>query len=199
MKTPYEFHPCLTNERIDYVGRLISRVRAENLEAAATRDNGWSLGCRAHAWVCNEIQNQAESIEWLNIVDPSLRFIGKIGNVEFSFYKGPANKPKKNICSRAQSHPELRQKSLPFTTPLPSKLVWTYAIETDSEGLTTNVEFFGMSESGQIVASRIVPIFSEILNVVPINNQHSEPADLPPAPVSLPTNKKFKKIDVAEQ
>ncbi len=186
IKQPSEIHSCLTDERIDYIGQLIARVRAENLDAVEDRDNGWSIGCRAHAWVSNEIVFQSKSFPWLNIVDPSLRFIAKIGSVEFSFYKGMANKPKANIHNRAQSHPELRQNSLLFDSPIPEKLVWVYAVETDLEGTTTNIEFFGMTESGEVIASRTVPIFDIASNIVAINSVESEPVDLPAASASLP-------------
>lgn|GEM_PF-1010410 len=198
-KTPSEIHSCLTDERIDFIGQLIARVRAENLDAVEDRDNGWCIGCRAHAWICSEILSQSESIPWLSIVDPSLRFIAKIGSVEFSFYKGMAEKPKSNIYSRAQSHPELRQSSMLFDDlPIPEKLVWVYAVETDLEGTTTNIEFFGMSESGEVVASRTVPIFHTPTNLVAINTTESEPVDLPPASASLPRTRKDKASDSEE-
>jgi len=199
IKAPSEIHSCLTDERIDYVGQLIARVRNENLDAVEDRDNGWSIGCRAHAWVCSEIQQQAKTLSWLSVVDPSLRFIAQIGSVQFSFYKGMAEKPKSNIYSRAQSHPELRQSSMLFNDlPIPEKLVWVYAVETDFEGFTTNIEFFGMSESGEVVASRTVPLFNISTNLVAINSDVSEPVDLPPASASLPKAKKDKASDSEE-
>jgi hypothetical protein len=199
IKMPSEIHSCLNNERIDHIGQLIARVRAENLDAVEDRDNGWSIGCRAHAWVCSEIQTQAQTIDWLSVVDPSLRFIGQIGSVQFSFYKGMAEKPKSNIYSRAQSHPELRQKSLLFDDlSVPEKLVWAFAVETDLEGTTTNIEFFGMSQSGDVVASRTVPIFNTLANLVAINNSESAPVDLPPASASLPKTRKDKASDSEE-
>lgn len=198
IKKPSEFHSCLTDARIDYVGQIIARVRAENLDAVEDRDNGWSIGCRAHAWVMSEITSQATSLDWLNVIDPSLRFIGSIGRVQFSFYRGMANKPKKNIYSRAQSHPELRQSSMLFELPIPEKLVWVYAVETDLEGTTTNIEFFGMSESGAVVASRTVPIFSTYTNVIGIVKSESAPVELPPATVSLPKKDKDKVTGLEE-
>ena len=82
--------------------------------------------------------------------------------------------------------------------PLPDKLVWTYAVETDLEGTTTNIEFFGMSESGEVVASRTVPIFDISTNLVPVNATESKPVDLPPASPSLPKTKKDKASDSEE-
>lgn len=189
IKSPSDIHTSLTDERIDYVGRLIARVRDENLDTAESRDNGWSIGCRAHAWVCSEIIEQSKEIPWLSVIDSSLRFIAKIGDVEFSFYKGMADKPKKNIFSRAQAHPELRQNLL-FDIPIPEKLIWVYAIETDFEGITTSIQFYGMSEFGEVIASRAVPIFDASATLVGISNTESEPVELPPASPSLPKVRK---------
>lgn len=198
LKKPSDIHPCLTDERVDYIGQLIARVRAENLDSADHRDNGWSIGCRAHAWVSNEIIAETETTPWLEVVDPSLRFIAKIGNVEFSFYKGVADKPKNNIYSRAQSYPELKQSTLFTDMPVPEKLVWVYAIETDLEGITTNIEFFGLTESGEVIASRTVPLFDVYANVVDISVTERAPVDLPAAPVSLPKTKEDKVLGSEE-
>ena len=187
---PHELHQDLTNERIDIIGHLIARVRLENIESSDCRDTGWSLGCRAYAWCCQEVILLKDTTAWLDVIDPSLKFIFSIGQVEVSFYKGPSTKPKKNIYSRAQSYPEIRQLSLLSDIEVPEKLIWVYAVETDKEGLTTNIEFFGMSEFGEIIASRQVPIHTvKGAAIVGIDNQDAPAAVLPAASVSLPGKK----------
>lgn len=191
--SPSDIHSSLTDERVDFIGHLIERVRAENVDSSDDRDSGWSLGCRAYQWCCSEIKSLSLSTPWIQIIDPSLRFIFKIGNIEVSFYKGTADKPKANICDRAQSYPEIRQLSLILEdTPIPEKLVWAFAVETDSEGLTTNIEFLGMSDTGDVVASRRVPLHDISSVLIPIPMTESVPAELPAAPVSLPGLKKGK-------
>lgn len=185
VKAPSELHACLTNERIDRIGNLIARTRQENLAFADDRDNGWSLGCRAYIWCCKEIQQLAGNADWLRIIDPSLKFIFAIENINISMYKGTPSKPKKNIQSRAQSYPELRQISLLNNIAIPSRLCWAYAVETDSDGELTNIEFIGVSESGDVIASRRVPINSIPQNVVGIRSKDDAPVDLPAAKVSL--------------
>tara|TARA_R110000772_G_scaffold170799_4_gene282797 strand:+ start:5338 stop:5946 length:609 start_codon:yes stop_codon:yes gene_type:complete len=198
IKKPSDLHSCLTDDRIDYIGQLIARIRAENLDSVEDRDIGWNIGCRGHAWTMSEIIYQATIHDWLGVVDPSLHFIGSIGHVEFSFYRGTASKPKKNIYTRAQSYPELKQNSLLFDAPIPEKLVWVYAVSTDLEGVTTNIEFFGMSESGEIIASRTVPIFGAYTNLVSVDVTESAPVELPPAVASLPKMKKDKASNTEE-
>src|SRR5699024_4019879 len=168
LKSPSEIHSCLTDERIDEIGHLIARVRAESLEDIDPKDNGWSIGCRAYAWVCSAITEHAETVSWLSVVDPKLSFISKIGKIEFSFYRGSASKPKSSILGRAQSYPDLRQGTLFPNIFLPEKLVWAYAVETDLEGNTTNIEFVGMNSAGEVVASRTVQLFDLYGDVVDV-------------------------------
>lgn len=184
-RKPADIHPCLSDEYIDFIGHLIARVRAENLGSADERDTGWSLSCRAYAWCCTELVALSKTESWIAIVDPSLKFIFKIGSVEVSFYRGSSAKPNKNIYDRAQSYPEIRQLSLLSNIAIPERLIWAFAVETDSEGLTTNIEFFGMSEAGDVIASRSVPLHSVAGNLVSIKVAESAPAELAPAPVSL--------------
>lgn len=194
-KKPSDIHSSLTDERIDLIGHLIARVRSENLDTADGRDTGWSLGCRAYAWCCAEIIELSKSKPWIEIVDSTLKFIFKIGHIEISFYKGPSSKPKKNIYSRAQFYPEIRQIPLLSNMSVPDKLVWAFAVETDKEGLTTNIEFFGMSEDGDVVSSRTIPLHKVTRIPVSISSKESEPADLKPAKVSLPKKKQDKKAE----
>ena len=192
IKKPSDLHHDLTDERIDHIGQLIARIRADNLESADERDTGWSLGCRAYTWCCSEITALSATKPWVKVVNSSLKFIFSIGNVEVSFYKGLSLNPKKNIFRRAQSHPEIYQLPLLSNLELPEKLVWAFAVETDTEGLTTNIEFFGMSEVGDVIASHNVPLHNVASALVALDTIECTPADLPAAPVSLPVRKKDK-------
>jgi hypothetical protein len=194
MKKPSELHLDLTDERINTIGRLIARVRLENIESADERDDGWSLGCRAYKWCCSEITSLSATTQWLTIENHTLKYIFKIGGVEVSFYKGEVDNPKKNISSRAQSNPELYQLSLLSDFELPEKLVWTYAVETDAEGLTTNIEFVAMSESGNVIAAHNVPIHNVVSTLYVINTIESEAAILDAAPVSLTGHAKVQSV-----
>jgi len=198
MKKPSELHPDLTDERIDLIGRLIAKVRLENIESADERDDGWSLGCRAYKWCCSEIAALSTTTEWITVVNHTLKFIFMIGNVEVSFYKGEVENPKSNISSRAQSNPELYQLSLLSNFEIPEKLVCAFAVETDAEGLTTNIVFFAMSESGTVIAAHNVPLHNVVSTLYAINTTESEPAILEAAPVSLTGHEKNKTIKKKE-
>jgi len=196
MKKPSNLHIDLTDERIDKIGHLIARVRIENIESADERDDGWSLGCRAYKWCCSEISGLSITTEWIKIINPTLKFIFAIGNVQVSLYKGLSVSPKKNIASRAQSYPELRQLSLLSNFEIPEKIVWAFAVETDADGMTTNIEFFGMSEAGHVIASRNIPLHNVLSNVYVVNPPpENDPANLTAAPVSLPGVRKDKAVN----
>ncbi len=196
---PSDIHAELTGERIDLVGNLIAKVRYENIDSADIRDDGWSLGCRAHAWCRSEISRLSASNSWLKVINPTLKFIFTIGDIEISFYKGLANSPNKNILSRAQEHPELRQFSLLANFDIPDKTFWAFAVETDVEGQTTSIEFFGMSESGEVIASHSVPLEPVLSKIYPINPPHITSTNLGPAPVSLPSIDEVKASNIKKE
>lgn len=197
MKKPSDLLPDLTNERIDFIGRLIARVRIENIESADERDDGWSLGCRAYKWCCSEIVKLSMTTSWVRVINPTLKFIFAIGSVEVSIYKGISENPNKNISSRAQSHPELRQLSFLPSHEIPEKLFWAFAVETNVEGLTTNIEFFAMSETGNVIASRHIPlhnIMSDLSDLGDFDTLENIP-ETPAAPVSLSSVRKDKAVN----
>lgn len=195
MIKPSDLHPDLTQERIDIIGHLIARVRHENIESADERDDGWSLGCRAYKWCCSEIIELSTKTPWLKVINSSLKFIFTIGNVEVSFYKGVAENPKKNISYRMQSHPELRQLSILPDNEIPEKLFWAFAVETDIEGLTTNIEFFAMGEDSNVIAAHSVPLHNVVRTLYAIKTSESAPVDIPAASVSLPSAGNAKKVE----
>lgn len=187
MFTPSEILPDLSDERVDEIGMLIYQTRQENITFSDERDDGWSLGCRGYSWCRSEICDLSKKRSWLTVINPNLKFVFKIGNVEVCFYKGSSTKPKKNIYSRAQSYPEIQQ--LPLLgndLPASNELIWAFAVETDAEGYTTNVEFFGMTTAGEIVASRRVPIHRIDAHVpADLKQKASESVHVQPAKVSL--------------
>ncbi|BBM03948.1 hypothetical protein [Microbulbifer sp. GL-2] len=184
---PSEVHKDLTVERINEVGIILADARYDNLQAVdKKRDNGWSIGCRAHAWCSTDLMEKSKEIPYLTIKDASLKFIFKIGEAEVSFYRGEVGKPKKNICSRAQTYPELKQLGMFLEVGAPEKIVWTYVVETDKEGTTTNIEFLGIGEDGNVFASHVVPIHQVNKAVMtPMKPSESAPVELPSAAVSL--------------
>ncbi len=119
--------------------------------------------------------------------------------LKLAFTKVLLKNQKKNISSRAQSYPELYQTPLFPNVEMPEKLVWAYAIETDTEGLTTNIQFFAMTENGIVIAAHNVPIHNVLSTLYPINTFESTPTNLEPAPVSLTGIETIKVINKAKK
>ncbi len=185
---PHEIHKDLTEYRINKVGQILASIRDANAESADKRDNGWSLGCRGHAWSIHEIVELSKGESWLNIVNPSLKFIFKIGEVEVSIYKGLPSNPNKRLLTRVQSYPEIKQLALlAHDSSIPEELIWAFAVETDIDGKSCNVEFIGMSEGGDIIASQRISINNvEGAVIVPIDSHDEGPVELAEAEVTLP-------------
>mgnify|MGYP003655176635 FL=1 len=150
-------------------------------------DNGWSTGCRSYAWRSSKVSQTVESGEfpWLSIIDGSLRFIFSIGGTPVNMFRGSTDKPKKNILSRATSYPELRQFGL-FTEleDIPN-LVWSYAMETAPGGEVLSLQFVGLTDFGEVIARRNVPVDEMLTPLSSISVEEYKPVSLPAASVSI--------------
>lgn len=146
---PSQFHPDLTEHRLNFFGHLFREVREQTLELHDPfgGDSEWSLGCRVYSRTCGRIADLAAEQEWLSIVDPTNRFIFQIGEVPVRFYRGESDEPgsrTRNVC-----FPELRQQRIAFPNDV-QPLIWRFAIETDEAALAKSVFFLGMTESGEV-------------------------------------------------
>lgn len=150
-------------------------------------DTGWSIGCRSYTWRSQKIKEAAysEGFEWLGIVDGSLRFIFSVGNTEVNMYRGTSEKPRKNILSRAVRYPELNQYGL-FTDleDIPD-LVWSFALETGPEGEVVALQFVGLTDLGEVIALREVPIDELQAPLVSVGQEEHQPVTLPPVSLGI--------------
>ncbi|KAA1175699.1 hypothetical protein FWJ25_00750 [Marinobacter salinexigens] len=190
MLQPFEINEKLTNERIDTVGQLLVEAHNEVIDKEETYDNGWSTGCRSYAWRSSKVSQAVDSGEfpWLSIIDGSLRFIFSIGGTPVSMFRGNTDKPKQNILSRATSYPELRQFGL-FTEleDIPN-LVWSYAMETGPGGEVLSLQFVGLTDFGEVIAQRDVPVDEMLTPLSSIYDEEYKPVSLPAASVSIRQN-----------
>jgi hypothetical protein len=187
MFEPCEINQELTESRIDSVGRLLVEAHHEVLSKEEAFDTGWSTGCRSHTWRSSKIMQTigVEGFEWLKIIDPSLKFIFSIGGVPVNMFKGATDKPKKNILSRANSYPELKQMGLLTDLECVPSLVWSYAMETGPAGEVVSIQFVGLTESGEVVAQRNIPIDGMQTPVTGVATEDFEPVSLPAPSLSL--------------
>lgn len=187
MLDPIDINDQLTAYRIDAVGNLLVEAHREVIDKAERHDNGWSLGCRSYAWRSSRIIEAVEAREfpWLDIIDPSLRFIFSIGGIPINMYRGTTEKPKTNILSRATSYPELRQIGLFGDLEQTPNLVWSYAMETGPEGEVLGLQFVGLTEDGEVFALREIAIDTIQTPLSAVSSEEFEPISVPSAPLSV--------------
>lgn len=143
---PWDCHKELTKKRLIYIANIIveGRNRAYELYDEIEGDTGWTLGCRGFEFVRQRLIKLSENsdIQWFELVDPSMRFIFKIGNVPVRFYKGDAEEP--NNRTLKTSHTELYQLNLSFADEdIKSNLIYRFVIETDFDGSVSSIKFVG--------------------------------------------------------
>ncbi|GAA5127193.1 hypothetical protein [Alloalcanivorax gelatiniphagus] len=187
MHEPSEINDQLTDDRIDAVGRLLVEAHNGVIEREEPFDNGWSIGTRSHTWRMGRIVQAVERSElpWLSLIDGSLKFIFAIGDTPVNMFHGTTGKPKKNILSRAVSYPELQQLGLFEDLEGIPNLVWSYALETGPEGEVVSLQFVGLTDYGQVVAQREVPIDGMLAPIAGVAAEDYEPVSLPAAPVTV--------------
>ncbi|MBK1793785.1 hypothetical protein JHL21_04675 [Devosia sp. WQ 349] len=179
---PWEFHPDLTADRLEVVARLIALARdmVVDRHEPSIGDDDWVLGCRAFRSSCHMITSfsEQEDVNWLSIVDPSKRFVFRLGSIPLRFYRGDPedqNHRVKNV-----SFPELRQLSLAFDTPDLLDVTVRIAIETDAEGAALAIFCVG-SHADEILFNWNIPFSSPIdLRTAP---EHTGAVELGAPPV----------------
>ncbi len=147
---PWDYHSDLSKERLIYLGALFVQVRSETmtLHDAKGGDTPWSLGCRAYARTCTALARASQEIDWLAMLDTSLRCVFKVGSVPVRFYRGDPEEPNKRTL--VTTFPELQQRPLVGLESSDADLLWRFALETGPSGEITNVTFIGVDEGANI-------------------------------------------------
>lgn len=193
---PWDYHSDLSEQRLTQIGLIIAEERNMVFDLRKeNRDDGWSLGCRAFTWCRNAISREASngSTSWLTVLDSSMRFIFRIGDVPIRFFRGDADKPIKKTLASAYLEGEQ------FTLKFPGEnrafqLIWRFVVETDATGELFRVVFVGATPDGIPECQWVVPIFDSNLDDLPtIVTESLDPEDEVASPeVTLP------RIDDAE-
>lgn len=185
-KNPCDFHSDLTLERVQTIGKLIRDARNEAMREHDPErgDTPWSSGCRGFSWAWQRLLNKAGShgFEWLTIVDPTMHFIGAIGQVRFRFYRGIAEKPTARTLK--QSYAERQQMNLNLgDVPMHQDLIFRFAVETDDRGLVERVIFAAVQPNGHVVSSIDVTSNTPIPSIIRIPRSEERGVELGAAQV----------------
>ncbi|MFM7402746.1 MAG: hypothetical protein ACKO1N_01365 [Erythrobacter sp.] len=189
---PLDYHADLTTDRLVAVALLLQRARrnaADRFEPEIG-DTYLNLGLDAYLYGKHEIQVAAESGDypWLSIVNSSLRFQFRIGEVLMRFWRGDIHEPRENIVEPTSE--ELLVQEQQGTLDLGD--------EDFAAGLVFRINVVS-DRSGNLLEAHFVAYRGEIAECVwPIPFQSSMPLasavrpdlpigpDLPPAEVGPP-------------
>lgn len=114
-QTPTQFHPDLTADRLRVVADLLLEARSSALASIdrSRGDGAWVLGTMGHSRCSHSISLAADQYDWLEVVDPSLHFVFRIGSAMMRFYRGDSENPPANTLR--QHYPELEaMKQMPL-------------------------------------------------------------------------------------
>lgn len=157
---PDDFHPGLTPARLRVVGNLIRKARRHvSLRYEPDRgDDAWTQGCRAYRWSCHAIEMAADSEDhpWLKVVNSGLQFVFSVAGTPLRFYRGEPDEPPGRYRHRTFEELRVVQESLPLdVAPFPA--VMRLAVETDAQGLVTEVSLVRLTKEGEPLNVWVVP------------------------------------------
>lgn len=186
--SPWEHDPALTENRLIKIGRLIRQGRNDALDRydQALGCDGWTVGCEAFAFQKHQIIKAAEFTDWLDILNPSMEFVFRIGGIPMRFYRGEATDPHERTLR--QTFAELNQMSLFASEELGrpgSHLLHRFAVETDIDGSITRITFVVLDGATPLL-TWIVPFDLPVTKISPLWVEGSEGVVLPFPPISVP-------------
>lgn len=186
-QSPCDLHPDLELDRIRLVGKIIKDARngARREHNPDAGDTPWSTHCRGFSWSWQQLLKKAgiEGYEWLSTIDPSMHYIGSIGDVPFRFYRGDSNKPKTKFV--VEKYLQRQQLNLDFgTTPAHQGLIFLFAAETDAQGVTERVIFAAVQPNGHVVSSIDATSDAPIPAIAPVHLPEESGVELGAAKVS---------------
>lgn len=115
---PWDFHPDLTEDRLEQVAQLIAGGRNSAMEIYDTERgfNGWLLGCCAYQFGRFRIERAVQdgALPWLGLILGTRQFIFQIGAVPVRFYRDDPDDPSDKVLR--QSELEARQLSLALSS-----------------------------------------------------------------------------------
>jgi len=173
-KNPVDYHADLQYDRLQAIaGVLFGAARgAYGRHEPGKGDDGWSLGCVRFARCRNLLAQQAVNgtWNWFGIVNPSKRFIFRIGVVPVRFCRGRfANPPERTL---ALWNDEANQRSLAFPEdPALSKITWRLVVETGPLGDPMKLVFAGYTSKRSVYCSwdLVIPPEMVLSESVPSN------------------------------
>ena len=202
-KSPWEYHEDLSRDRLQLIAKILRDTRNSTLTEfnPAVGDGAWSLGCRIYERSANKITDAAgETLPWLKIIEPPLRFIFSVGEVPVRFYRGDAEAAPGHHLTVALA--EQLQLGLAFNDAR-IDLIWRFVVETNIAGEADNIILVGRTKAGEVKCRYDVPKLDGSVSFLsqPRNGAKPPLAQLPPTGVRSrkPQSDKRKEEDDGKQ
>lgn len=191
-KMPWDYHPHLTEDRLTIVANTILDRRNSCLELhdEDAGDTSWGLHCRSFDRCHTTLKKLVLSgeHEWLSLVDGSMKFQFKIGEILFRFYRGDPDKP--NMRTLSQDLSFLNQGRFDFDDDYPfAELKWRFAIETGIDGEVTRIVVIGVLGEKDIRCSWDVPLVKPVRVISAIDSVKDSGVEIPSPHVGIPGKK----------
>ncbi|OAZ69027.1 hypothetical protein SRCM100623_02333 [Acetobacter pasteurianus] len=189
-KTPQDYHPDLTEERLILVAQAIAQGRANAVmhHIPEIGDTGWTLGSRGFGCCRKAIEDLANIESWLQIEDSSLHFVFKIGSATVRFYRGEPDKPNRRTLRRVNS--EILQESFLFAEE-DDDVIFRIAVDTDIEGYADSI-YLVCFRGETVVQCWSIPYKEDAVSIPVVLEDIAKSAgvEVPPAPIGIPGEKK---------
>jgi hypothetical protein len=197
--TPWEHHSDLQRERLIEVGRLIHQGRNDALDRQDARVGSipWTVGCEAFAFGMHQISEAAPDLDWLEVIQPGMQFVFRIGEVPVRFYKGAPDEPNKRTLR--QTYSELNQLSLFGLDEITSsERIYRFAIETDFDGAVAAISFVVLDGETPVLTWN-VPLDEPVVRIAPLDVPDAKGVDLPKPSVIAPELDQKKKGETGDR
>lgn len=180
---PCAFAPCLTDERLTVIARLLLDTRHEALLATDEElDDGYTKGARSWAWCKRALIQLHESGAhgWLSLPHNANDLVIGIGDQQARFFKDNAEHPRKHHA-RYPTEAERRCRDL-FEYTNTAVQLWRFYIEpAELEGDDDRVVFAGTNEDHEIVAEWIYRDTGSVRTLYAVSNEIPAAKQLPAA------------------
>lgn len=178
--TPWTSYPQLTEERLSILADIIRQSRRNTLALydPLGGDDSWSHGCRAFARCKFALIEASKKYPWLTVVPEveRLRSTFAIDGIPFRFYRGDAEEPPANYLATTFGEITYLQWAFKFDGLAPIDKVQRLAVETDSQGETTQITWVEVDEVGNVTNTYLIPPMTAASSVTPAQ---TAPIDLP--------------------
>jgi hypothetical protein len=185
---PWDYHSDLEKDRLVKVAQLLAAGRGVALDRfdPGVGDDAWTRGVCAFNYARFQLARAAgqPGFEWLSIPDPSRRFLFRIGEIAFRFFRGFAADPAPNMLQHTLI--ELEQFALSFDEGVSlDQVKFRIAVETDTEGFPVQISFVAIRGSTPETIWPI-PYESAPALLVSLDEEKPEGRDLSPPMVDIP-------------